>query len=1012
MPLCLLPVHSAVLTDMLRYFLLSLLLFTSSTLLAQSYSLKGNVVDAESGEPLIGATIQLSDDPSTGTVTDINGDFSMIVPEGPKTLLISYIGYATAEVRVTEETYLDIKLDLDVEALQEIVVIGYGTVKKSDITGSVASVRKDEFNPGPVVSVSNQLQNTAPGVLMTQTSAQPGGNFSVQVRGQTSILGGNEPLYVVDGFPISNDDVSPESNSDFRSSPEKNPLNSINPEDIVSIEVLKDASAAAIYGARGANGVVLITTKRGSAGNEISYGTSYSVQEIINNYELLQGDEYARVSNEFSQLLGQPLIYSAAEVNAFGEGTDWNEEFTRTGTIMRHQLSFNGNNEAINYYISGNYFEHNGVIDNTELKRYSGRVNLEATLKPQLKLGTNTTISQTDDAQVHFGASGGPETNGLFDITQSWPSNVSVRDDNGNYSVHPVIPTQAPNPVSLLEISDNISTRRLLTSVYGIYDITSNLSAKINFGLDDVVSKRSGYIPTTVLRGEQVDGEGEISQNENQNLLTELTLSYNKVIGNNTLSALAGYTYQRFSGEGFGTRATGFASQTTNINDLSGASIFLPSYSYKYNSKLLSYIARVNLDLNDRFLITSTFRADGSTKFGENNKWGYFPSAALGWKIHNEQFFQSELIEEFKMRLSWGQTGNQEIANKLSQSLYSSTKPFILGADGQLNTGLAPSRPANDDLKWETTTQLNLGFDLSLQEGRIQSSLDLYRKITNDVLLEFPLPGTSGFENVTTNAGALQNHGVELKLSTVNVQGALTWNSTVNFAYNRNRWRDRAGLPFESFELEFGPVQGLYAFVVDGIWQLDEDIEGSAQPESEPGQFKFRDVNGDGDITPDDRTLIGSEIPSYTAGLNNRLTYKGFDLNFFFQGVFDIRKYNQARANLNNVNDILFGRNKSREVLDRWSPTNPSNTISSGIVNTVGDDFFNSLFIEDASFIRLRNLTLGYTPKINKVFRSCRVYFDVQNLITITNWTGLDPETGEEYPNAQTYSLGLNVTFN
>jgi TonB-linked SusC/RagA family outer membrane protein len=970
----------------------------------------GKIVDKETKEPLIGATIRSKEDKSVGTVTDIEGKFVFSANSSIEVFEVSYTGYESKDIDASSQTIFEVQLERSLEILEEIVVIGYGEVKKSDVTGSVASVRKEEFNPGPVISVSNQLQNTAPGVLMTQTSAQPGGNFSVQVRGQTSILGSSEPLYVLDGFPISNDNVTPGSGSIYRSSPSRNPLNSINPEDIVSIEILKDASAAAIYGARGANGVVLITTKKGSQGNEINYSASYSVQDPINNYQLLNGSEYAVVSNEFSSAIGQPLIYSAAEVNSFGEGTDWNEELTNTGTIQRHQLSFNGKNDQINYYLSGNYFNHQGVIRNTGLERFSGRINLEVSLSDKLKLGTNTTLSQTNDSQVHFSGSGGPETNGLFDITQSWPSNIPVFDSEGNFSVHPVIPTQAPNPVSLLEISDELATRRMLSSFYSTYAFTNALKGKINIGLDDVVSKRTGYIPLNTLRGEQVDGEGDISQNQTQNFLAEATLTYNKSFGQNSFSALIGNTYQQFSGEGFGTTATGFASQTTNINDLGGASVFLPSRSYRYSSRLISYLSRFNFDLNGKVLFTATFRADGSTKFGENNKWGYFPSGAVAWKIHEESFFDFQAVNELKLRLSYGLTGNQEIGNKLSQSLYSSTKPFILGKDGNLSSGLAPSRPENQNLKWETTTQFNLGLDISLFKARVQSSIDLYQKITTDVLLNFPLPGTSGFESITTNAGSLQNQGIELKINTVNLESVVEWSSIINFAYNRNSWKDRAGLPFAAYEQEFGPVQGLYAFVVDGVWQQDDDIAGSYQPESRPGQFRFADIDGDGDITPDDRTLIGSQIPSYTLGLNNSIKYNDFDLSFFFQGVFDVMKFNSARANLNNVNDILFGRNKSVKVLNRWTPENPSNSISSGIVNTVGDDFYNSQFIEDASFIRLRNITLGYSPKI-KFFNSFRIYADIQNLITLTDWTGLDPETGEEYPNSITYSLGLNVTF-
>lgn len=444
---------------------------------------------------------------------------------------------------------------------------------------------------------------------------------------------------------------------------------------------------------------------------------------------------------------------------------------------------------------------------------------------------------------------------------------------------------------------------------------------------------------------------------------------------------------------------------------MSGASLLLPGYSYKQRSKLISYISRVNYDFDDRYVITATFRADGSTKFGENNKWGFFPSGALAWKIHNEAFFSSSFIDELKMRLSYGQTGNQEIGNKLSQALYGSTRPFILGSDEQITIGLAPVRPENSNLKWETTTQYNVGFDLSFWSGKIQTSIDAYRKITTDVLLNFTLDPTSGFESITANAGALQNHGVELQLKSINTFGKFKWTSGFNVAYNENRWKDRAGLPYANYEIEKGPVQGIYSYVVDGIWQTGDDIANSAQPNSQPGQFRFVDIDGDSSITGDDRRLIGQGVPDWTFGVNNRISWKKLELSFFLQGVYGVTKFNHDRSSLNNVNDILFGRNKSREVLSRWTPENPSNTIPSGVVNTVGDDFRNSVYYENASFLRMRNITLSYSPTIEKVFSSCRFYVDVQNSFTLTDWTGIDPETGNDYPNARTYTIGIDVTL-
>ncbi len=977
-------------------------------------TISGRIVDEGTGQPLIGATILVKEISLLGTITDVDGKFSIEVPEKAKTLVASYVGYLTREVEIGDQSYFDIKLQMDIETLDEIVVVGYGTVMKSDITGAVASIKTEEFNPGPVVSLSSHLQNTAPGVVMTQTSAQPGGNFKVQVRGQTSILGSNEPLYVIDGIPVSNDVVTPSREGSVeRYSPDKNPLNGINPRDIVSIEVLKDASAAAIYGARGANGVVLITTKTGKGNAKLSYSSSFGIQEIANQYEYLTGEEYARVTNEWALFLGLDPVFSPAEVKSAGTGTNWLEKVSRNGSIMQHQLSASGGQEHLNYYISGNYYNHKGLIRNTELSRYSGRININSELSEYFQVGTNLAISQTDDENIHFGSPNehGSTFNGPFSFRSSWPSNVPVYQEDGSFSVHPVIPELSPNPVSVLNISDDSKTVRILGSIYGEYQIIEGLAARINLGVDDISSKRGGYIPTTVLSGSQVGGEGELSHHQSQNLLSELTLNYTRNLGSrHQFTALAGYTFQKFSNEGFSTRAQGFSSEITNINDISGASVFLPSSSFKLSSKLISYIGRVNYSFHDRFLVTSTIRADGSTKFGPNQKWGFFPSAALGWKIHNESFFTSSAVEELKLRLSYGQTGNQEIGNKLSQSLYRATRPIILGGDEQLTVGLAPVRPENKDLRWETTTQYNIGVDVLLYGSRIQASLDAYRKITTDVLLQFTLDPTTGFETITTNAGALQNHGVEFQAKSINTSGPVEWSTGLNIAYNENRWKDRAGLPFSSFEKEFGPVQGIYAYVVEGIFQNTGEVENSAQPGSQPGQFRFKDVNDDGQITGDDRELVGQGVPDLTFGVNNQLNYRNFELSLFIQGVQGISLYNRDRSQLNNVNDLLFGRNKSREVLKRWTPENPGNSVPSGITNTVGNDFQNSLYVEDASFIRLRNVTLGYTPAISGM-SSFRIYLDVQNLFTLTDWTGIDPETGNDYPNAKTYSIGFDVTF-
>ncbi len=978
--------------------------------------IEGKVVSSEDSQGLPGATVMVKGS-TNGTITDIDGMFSLAAAEGD-ILVITYVGFIRKEMAVGTSNLIEVLLDLDMKALDEVIVVGYGTQKKSDITGSVASIRKADMNPGPVVSVSNLLQSTAPGVVLTQTSAQPGGGFDVKIRGASSVLGANGPLYVIDGFPVSSDNVQPGSSSRHRSSPPRNPLNGINPQDIVSIEILKDASATAIYGARGANGVVLITTKRGASKKLVmDYSSSFSIQQLDRDYEMLNASEFAQVSNEVflnKNPSGDP-IYSSAQINKAGEGTNWIDEITRIGTIHQQQIGANGSIKNLRYYASANYYQHKGIADVSALERIGGRTNVDYS-KGKLNTGVSVLFSRTNDRQVPFGAnSGGAEFGGLFDNTRNWSPLLPVRDANGDFSVHPVR-TLIPNPVSLLDIDDQINTNRILGTAFVQYEIASGLKAKINFGRDQSHSEREALVPLSVIRGEQANGEGEVGKTDSWSTLSEFTLTYDKELKNNSrLTILGGSTFQQFDMEGTSSFFVNFADQTTDFSKIQNADT-LSTVPWKERSRLLSYLARVNYSYNDRFLFTFSFRADGSTKFGPNNKWGYFPSGAVAWKIHNESFFNSSFIEELKLRASYGQIGNQEIGNKRSQSLYNVTRRTVIG--GVPIQGLAALRPDNPDLKWETTTQLNLGVDFAVLDSRIFGSLDVYAKVTTDVLLDFQLPGTAGFDAVTVNAGSIRNRGIEFSLTSKNMVGEFEWTSSLNYGLNKNQWKDRAGFYPEGKQIavENGPLGGIYGYRVLGFFQNQAEIndspDQSAVAIASPGTFKYEDVNKDGAITPEDRVLLGNYDPKFTFGVNNTFNYKNFDLNFFFQGSVGRKKMNYTRAYLEDVDDITEGFNKSRAVLNRWTPENPSGTVP-GADGILGGFANNSVYVEDASFLRMRNITLGYTFSDIKKVSNLRVYADIQNLITITPFKGTDPETDEfrQYPNAKTYTLGLSATF-
>lgn len=978
--------------------------------------IEGKVVSSDDSEGLPGTTVIVKGS-TVGTTTDFDGKFSFKAVEGD-TLVISYVGFLTHEVVIATSKFLDIKLITDIESLDEVIVIGYGTLRKSDITGSVVSIRKQDMNPGPVISVSNLLQSTAPGVVLTQSSAQPGGGFDVKIRGASSVLGGNGPLYVIDGFPVTSDDNQPGSSSRHRSSPPRNPLNGINPQDIVSIEILKDASATAIYGARGANGVVLITTKRGGDKKlSFDYSSSFSVQQLDGRYEMLNAESFANVSNEVL-LLKDPTsdpIYSSAQIKSAGIGTNWIDEVTRLGTIQQHQIGANGGFENFKYYVSANYYKHKGIADVSELERISARTNLDFS-KNKFNAGVSLSISRTNDKQVPFGAnSGGAEFGGLFDNTRSWSPLLSVRDENGEFTLHPVR-TLIPNPVSLLDIDDRIGTNRFLGTLFMEYELVKGLKAKIRVGRDQSHSEREGLIPLSVIQGATQNGEGEVGVIDAWSTLSEFTLTYQKEMKNNSsLTLLGGSTFQQFDSEGTTSLFVNFADQTTDFSKIAHADT-LDTTPFKEQSRLLSFLGRVNYSISDKYLLTASFRIDGSTKFGASNKRGYFSSGAFAWKIHNESFFKSTFIEELKFRASYGQTGNQEIKNKQSTSLYNVTRRTVIG--GVSLQGLAPLRADNPDLKWETTTQLNLGLDFAVLKSRIYGSIDAYQKITTDVLLDYELPATAGFDVATLNTGSIRNRGIEFGLTSRNMVGDFEWTSSLNWGYNQNQWKDRAGFYPEGEQVaeENGPLGGIYGYKVLGFFQSQDEIDGSPDQSAvaiaNPGTFKYMDTNKDGVITPEDRVLLGNEDPDFTFGFNNTFNYKNFDLNFFFQGSIGREKENSTRAYIEDADDITEGFNKSAAVLNRWTPDNPNGSVpgSDGILGGFSN---NSVYVEDASFVRLRNVTLGYTFTGIKNISNLRLYADVQNLLTITAFKGLDPETEEfrQYPNAKTYTLGLSATF-
>lgn len=983
--------------------------------------LVGNIIDQKSKEPLIGATVQIKGTTHAVT-TDINGKFYFQTGQKfPYTLVISFIGFKTKEEIVNEEA-VTIQLEEDQKLLNEVVVIGYGQLLKKDVTGSIESVNSQSIK-AVQTSLDRALQGTVAGVNVTQTSGQPGGGISVRVRGGSSIQGGNEPLYVVDGFPIYNS----EQNAGVASGSNSNPLASINPSDIESITVLKDASSTAIYGSRGANGVIIITTKKGKTNeNRLSYDVSYGVQKLNKKLDLLDAKGFARLRNDAlydsAPAKGKNQYLSDEQINALGVGTDWQDETFRRAKTQNHQLSISGGSQRTRYAISGNYFNQDGIIRNTDFNRYSARINLDTDINSKARFGLNLTGSKTTADLA---------PSGLISAIISMPATATVLDANGNYTLRNPFENIFSNPIAALNKRiNNSNSYRVLATTYGEYDIIDDLVLKVSFGTDIQNNRENSYLPTSIFEGLALNGEAKIGYFNSSSWLNENTLTYSKAIQNkHFFNILAGYTQQRSTREIVSTGSQNFVTDALTYNALQSGNTPLTPISSSNTWALNSYLGRVNYNYEGKYFATASIRSDGSSRFGKNNKWGYFPSAALAWQVSKENFFSplSAAINSLKIRASYGSTGNQEIGEYQSLSTLESVK-YIFGE--QIVTGFRPSRIANSFLGWEQTNQFDGGLDLGVLKNKLFLTLDLYQKITSNLLLDVQIPYTSGHTSSLQNFGSVRNRGIEVGANTQLGRGAFSWSSNFNIAFNRNEvtqiGNGASFYTFGNYIVKVGePLGSFYGAVTDGVLQK-ADIEtkgkltGNAVPKA--GDRLYKDINGDGSFTTAaDRTTIGSAQPKFTGGFNNTFNYKGFELNVLLQG-----SYGNKILNGNGQSLELFNgqQNASVAALDRWTETNPSTTVPRAKLDPA--PVFSDRYVEDGSFLRAKNVSLTYSlpkPLLEKAkIEAVRIRLSGQNLWTLTNYTGFDPEVtngssispGTDsgiYPTSKTYSLGLNLTF-
>jgi TonB-dependent starch-binding outer membrane protein SusC len=993
--------------------------------------IKGKVTTPD-GQPLSGVNVTAKGT-QVGTATDNNGEFVITVEENTTTLVISYVGYVRTEASVVNTATVSVVLQPDLQNLGDVVVVGYGQVKKNDLTGSVSNIPVKEMKKVAVTSLDQALQGRAAGVLITQNSGAPGGTTTIRIRGGNSIQGDNEPLYVIDGVPFKNDGVG--SGASF------NTLSTLNPSDIESVTILKDASSTAIYGSRGANGVVIITTKRGKAGAPtITFETYYGRQQVRRKYPVLNGKEYGQFVNDVNINDGRPPMFTQAQLDSIGEGVDWQDEIFRSAPIANYQLSMSGGDNKTQYAISGGYFKQNGVVKNSDFERYSFRINLDRTINARLKIGNSLSVNRTATNQSRTDGSLGSA--GLVTIAAlQFPPIVPIRTADGSYTItSPYLNFTADNPVALALDSKNKNTAyRIFGNVFAEYRILEGLNFKVIFGADAIISKSASYLPRTVSSGLSQGGAASINNNQALTWINENLLTYTKNIHDaHSFNFLLGFTQQASRSEFSSSGSRSFVNDNLGYNNIGSGAVSLVPGSSINTWGLQSYLGRVNYSFNGKYLLTASLRADGSSRFGKNKRYAYFPSGALAWKISDERFMaNSKLFSDLKLRVTYGLTGNQDgIGNYPAYSLLG-TQNYVIG--NAVATGLGPQQIANPDLSWETTAQSDIGIDMGFFNGRITVTADAYLKRTRDLLLNLTIPSTSGFSSAIKNLGRVENKGIELSISSRNLTGALQWSTELNISTNKNTVLDIGGASqifagevaniaqnLNSGIIKVGkPLGSFYGFVTDGVYQTDAEILALADAQAKkPGDRKYKDLDGNKIINDLDRTIIGTAQPKYVGGITNIFSYKGVELTIFFQGVYGNDILNANRFELEYLNGT---NNQSRDMLKRWTPTN-TNTDIPRATSTRPANRISTRQIEDGSYLRLKNLQLAYNLQ-NGALKSLnvqhvRVYVAAQNYVTFTRYSGFDPEVnrfGQDsrsqgfdysgYPAAKTIFVGLNVTF-
>ena len=973
---------------------------------AQQITVQGVVKD-QTGETVIGASV-MEKGTTNGTITGIDGDFSLnMSPNG--TLVVSFVGYKTQEVQVKGQKQLQVVLSEDAEMLDEVVVIGYGTMKKSDLTGAVSSIGNKDIKDSPVSNLGQAIQGKISGVQIVD-AGKPGDNVSIKIRGLGSI-NNCDPLVVIDGVPT---DLG---------------LSSLNMADVERLDVLKDASATAIYGSRGANGVVMITTKRGTEGKgKLAVSANYSFQNATNVPSLLNAAQYAELSNDMMVNSGRNPNPEWANPSELGAGTDWMDELLRTGVMQNYTVSYSGGNEKSHYYVSGGFLDQSGIVKSVNYRRFTFQSNSDAQVLKWLKFSNNITFSADTKKSGSYNIGDALKALPIYPVKNedgSW----SGPDGNSEWY------GSTRNPIGPTELNKSQTDGyNFLANLTAELTFTKWLKFKSTFGYDakfwfiDNFTPKYNWKPTPTEETSRYK-----SDNKSFTYLWDNYFLFDHTFAEkHRVGLMAGMSAQWNTNDYLNAQKNVF--MFDNVHEMDNGEEMYAIGGNETEWALLSYLARVNYSYEDRYLLTATIRRDGSSRFGKKHRWGTFPSVSVAWRASQEKWFpKNDYINDLKVRAGYGVTGSQASVGNYSYLASYNTSVYPFGISSGNQTALVSSTLANPYIHWEEVAQTNIGFDASLFNSRVMFSFDAYLKETRDMLVKASIPITSGFEDTTTtytNAGKVRNQGIEMSLHTINLTGELGWETNLTATYNKNKIKDlNSDVPYYINQINNSyvtmlakdyPINVFYGYVTDGIFQNQSEVNTHAvQPGAEPGDIRFRDLNNDGVINDSDRTVIGNPNPSWLFSMNNSLSYKGFELSVFLQGIAGNKIYNAN--NIDNTG-MAAAYNQTTDVLKRWQGEGTSNSMPRAVFGDPNQNTrVSDRFVENGSYLRLKNITLSYTfPKqwLQKAqIENARLSLSCENVATITGYSGFDPEVGingidqNRYPISRTFSLGLNFNF-